>query len=438
MRGGDGLSTIRPMPEDLRRGAARQLSPSALAAGAIGNLLEWYDFGLYGYFAPILGRLFFPVHDTLASLIGAYVGFAVGFAMRPVGGALLGHVGDRFGRRFVLLLSVTLMGVGTTAIALLPTYADAGVAAPLLLLAVRLFQGISVGGEYTGSVAYLVETAPPGRRGFAGSMANIGSTAGVLLAAGVAAGSVTFASADQVESWAWRLPFAFGGVLATGALLLRRRLRESDVAPARMREAPLKRAFERDRRLMAVAVLFTSGYGAVNYLTMVFFPIYAGTFGRVSEAHALQATTFAQALALAVVPLAGIANDVVIRRRTLLILAFAAEFVFALAAFQLARSGGIAGFAAAQLGFGALLALVMGTDPAMVSEQFPGEYRMSGYSVVFNLGLGIAGGSAPAIATALIAVTGFALVPALYLMLAAGAAATGAFLMADRSRGPLP
>ena len=427
------------MPEsDTRLRTAAKLSPTALAAGGIGNLLEWYDFGLYGYFAPILGRLFFPSHDPLASLIGAYAGFAVGFAMRPIGGAVLGHVGDRLGRRFVLLLSVTLMGFGTTAIALLPTYAAAGMAAPLLLLTIRLFQGFSVGGEYTGSVAYLVETAPAERRGFAGSMANIGSTAGVLLAAAAAAATVTFASDAQLASWAWRLPFMLGGVLAIGALLLRRRLRDEGAPPARMRELPLKRALTRDPRLLAIAVLFTSGYGVVNYLTMVFFPIYATQFGGLSEAQALQTTTLAQALALAVVPLAGLANDAVIRRRTLLIAAFTAELTVALGAFLLARDGGLAGFAAAQLVFGALLALVMGTDPAMLSEQFPGEYRMSAYSVAFNLGLGIAGGTAPAIATALIAATGFTLAPALYLMLAAGAAAAGAFLMADRSRGPLP
>lgn len=414
-----------------------QLSPAALAAGGIGNLLEWYDFGLYGYFAPVLGRLFFPSHDPLASLVGAYAGFAIGFAMRPIGGAVLGHLGDRLGRRFVLLLSVTLMGVGTTAIALLPTYAAIGTAAPAMLLAVRLFQGFSVGGEYTGSVAYLVETAPTHRRGFAGSMANIGSTAGVLLAAAVAAATVSFSTDAQLTSWAWRVPFVLGGVLAACALLLRRRLRETGAPHTRTREAPLKRAMIRDRRLMAVAVLFTSGYGAVNYLTMVFFPVYAGQFGRVSEAHALQATTLAQALALAVVPLAGIANDTIIRRRTLLLLAFAAEFVAALGAFLLARDGGLAGFALAQVVFGALLALVMGTDPAMVSEQFPREYRMSAYSVAFNLGLGLGGGSAPAIATALIAATGFTLAPALYLMVAAGAAAVGAFLMVDRSRSPL-
>ncbi|HYL32832.1 MAG TPA: MFS transporter [Stellaceae bacterium] len=417
--------------------ATTRLSSVALAAGGIGNLLEWYDFGLYGYLAPVLGRLFFPSHDAVASLIGAYAGFAVGFAMRPIGGAVLGHLGDRFGRRFVLLLSVTLMGVGTTAIALLPTYAAAGIAAPLLLLLVRLFQGFSVGGEYTGSVAYLIESAPTNRRGFAGSMANIGSTAGVLLASAVATVTISFASDAQLIAWAWRLPFALGGVLATSALLLRRSLRDADTPSVHRREAPLRRAVTRDGRLMAVAVLFTSGYGVVNYLTMVFFPVYAGTFGNVSEAHALQATTLAQALALAIVPLAGIANDSIVRRRTLLIVAFGAEFAAALAAFLLARDGGVAGFAAAQIAFGALLALVMGTDPAMLAEQFPREYRMSAYSVAFNLGLGIAGGTAPAVATALIAVSGYTLAPAFYLMAAAGAAVTGAWLMTDRSRDPL-
>jgi MHS family proline/betaine transporter-like MFS transporter len=427
------------MPDsDTAARSAAKLSPTALAAGGIGNVLEWYDFGLYGYFAPVLGRLFFPSHDPLASLIGAYAGFAIGFAMRPVGGAVLGHIGDRFGRRFVLLLSVALMGTGTTAIAVLPTYAAAGLAAPVLLLVIRLFQGFSVGGEFTGSVAYLVETAPGDRRGLAGSMANLGSTGGMLLAVGVAAGTVTFAGDAQLTAWAWRVPFALGGVLAIAALLLRRRLPEIDTPAAELRELPIKRAMRRDRRLMAIAILFSSGYGVVNYLTMVFFPVYAATFGGLSQARALQMTTLAQALALAVVPLAGLASDAVLRRRSLLIVAFGAEFVAALGAFLLARSGGLAGFAAAQLGFGVLLALVMGTAPAMVAEQFPGEYRVSAYSVTFNLGLGIGGGTAPAIATALIDFTGFTLTPALYLMLAAAAAAAGAWLMVDRSRERLP
>ena len=138
----------------------RHLPLPSLLAGGVGNLLEWYDFGLYGLFAPILAPLFFPAHDRIASLIGAYSGFAIGFAARPLGGVVLGHVGDRVGRRAVMVCSIVLMGFATTAMAILPTYEAIGVGAPMLLLLIRVLQGFSVGGEYTGSVAYLVETAP--------------------------------------------------------------------------------------------------------------------------------------------------------------------------------------------------------------------------------------------------------------------------------------
>lgn len=191
-----------------------RMSATALSAGAGGNLLEWYDFGVYGLLAPVLAADFFPADDRIASLIGAYGLFAAGFAMRPIGGVVLGHLGDRLGRRFVLVYSIVLMGLATAAIAFVPTYDTIGVGAPLLLLLLRVVQGFSVGGEFTGSVSYLVETAPRHRRGLAGSFANFGSTAGMLLTAAVAAATVTLASAEQLHSWAWRIPFLLGGIIA--------------------------------------------------------------------------------------------------------------------------------------------------------------------------------------------------------------------------------
>ena len=137
-----------------------KLSVESLGAGMIGNVLEWYDFGLYGYLAPMIGEHFFPSHNPVASLIGAYGGFAIGFAVRPLGGAVLGHLGDRIGRQAVLVLSVVMMGLATTMIGFLPTYQEIGIWAPILLLLIRLFQGFSVGGEFTGSVSYLIETSP--------------------------------------------------------------------------------------------------------------------------------------------------------------------------------------------------------------------------------------------------------------------------------------
>ena len=408
-------------------------------AGALGNVLEWYDFGLYGLFAPILAPLFFPAQDRIASLIGAYGGFAIGFAVRPLGGAVFGHVGDRVGRRAVLVTSIVLMGFATTAMALLPTYDAIGVGAPVLLLLIRVLQGFSVGGEYTGSVAYLVETAPGERRGLAGSVANIGATAGMLLAAGVAATTAMLTYAPDIQRWAWRVPFLIGGAIAVAGYVLRHRLRDTGYAPkpATHDALPLREAIAKAPRAMLLALLFTSGYGVANYLTMVFLPTYATEFGGVTAQQALEATTAGQALALFVVPLAAWLTDRAIPRRTLLVIAFAAEFAVAWGGFALAGHGSVAGVWTAQLGFAFLLALIMAAEPATLAEQFRSEFRLSAYSVTFNLGIGLAGGTAPLVAVALIGATGNELAPAWYLMLASVIAAGAAFLMADRSRKPL-
>lgn len=408
-------------------------------AGAVGNVLEWYDFGLYGLFAPILAPLFFPAHDRIASLIGAYSGFAIGFAVRPLGAAVLGQMGDRVGRRVVLVSAIVLMGIATTAMAILPTYGAIGVGAPALLLLIRVLQGFSVGGEYTGSVAYLVEIAPGRRRGMAGSIANIGATAGMLLASGAAAATAMLVSSEEAQRWAWRVPFLIGGVIAVAGYILRHRLRETGYVPkpSARDSLPLREAIAKAPDAMLLALVFTSGYGVVNYLTMVFLPAYAAELGGVALEQALQANTAGQALALFVVPLTAWLTDRGIPRRTLLIIAFTAEFVVAWFSFALVGHGSVGGVWTAQLGFAFLFALIMAAEPATMAELFRSEFRMSAYSVSFNLGIGLVGGTAPMAAVALIAATGNDMAPAWYLMLASAIAAGAAFLMVDRSRKPL-
>lgn len=421
-------------------GAADSLSFESLGAGMIGNVLEWYDFGLYGYLAPQIATQFFPSHDKIASLLGAYGGFAIGFLFRPIGGAILGHIGDRIGRQAVMIASVVLMGFATTAIGFLPTYAMIGIWAPILLLLVRIFQGFSVGGEFTGSVSYLVETAPTKRRGLAGSFANIGSTVGYLLAAGVAAIALTYAK-DLPHGLGWRLPFMFGGVLAIFAYVVRSRLTDSGYEPDKdakdSRELPLLRAFRMSPRAMTLAVLFTWGYGVADYLTLVFLPTFASKFGHMSEASALDINTLAEGVAVLVIPLAGWLTDFAIRRRSMLILAFGLILVAAIEFFGLAEAEGVWGFVIAQLGFAVFLGMIMGTAPAMLAELFPSEYRLSGYSLTFNIGLGLGGGTAPLIATALIGLTGFKLAAAGYLIFGAVLSIVALWLMTDRSRAPL-
>lgn len=403
-------------------------------AGAIGNLLEWYDFGLYGLLAPVLASEFFPGHQRTAALIGVYGGFAAGFAMRPIGAVALGHLGDRIGRRFVLALSVLLMGIATVVVGILPTYRSVGMWAPIFLIAVRLFQGFSVGGEYVDSVTYLVEMASSERRGFAGSIANWGSTAGMLLAAGVAAAVTGLAGSALVTSWVWRLPFFLGGVIACAAYLLRRHLPESERAAVRadakeLHEAPLRRAIREQPKVLLAALLFTSGYGIVNYLTMVLLPTYASEYGHIGVHDALRINTAGQGLALFVVPLSGWLSDRVWTHRGLLVAAFSAEGIISWEAFRLVESHGVEGLWLAQLAFAFLLAIVMGNEPAFLCGQFREGHRVSAYAVVFNIGIGIAGGTAPVSAMALINATSNTMAPAAYLIFGAALAVIGALAL---------
>ena len=426
-------------------------------AGAIGNVVEWYDFGLYGLLAPVLATLFFPSHDRFAALLGVYGGFAVGFAVRPLGAIVLGRVGDRQGRQFVLVLSVVLMGAATVAVGGLPSYQAVGIWAPVLLILIRLFQGFSVGGEFVGSVTYLVEASAASRRGIAGSVANVGATIGMLMAAGAAA----LAESSAHTAWAWRVPFFFGGALAFVGYLLRRHLpqdaTESDASaskehtqssePSAAREpGPLAKlaarwpaldAFRRAPRTMLFALLFTCGYGVSNYVIMVFLPTFAHEFAGVADAAALKINTAGQALVLLIAPIAGWLSDRWLRRRTLLALAFAAQAAVAWECFQWTAHAGVRGLWPAQLLLAGLLAAVMGTAPAMLAEQFARGYRVSAHAFVLNAGIGIAGGTAPMVAVALIRATHNRMAPAVYLALACVASTIGAMLLSDRSREAL-
>ena len=414
---------------------------TAVLAGVVGNILEWYDFALYGFMASILSGLFFPDSNHLVSLIATYGVFAVGFVMRPLGSVVFGWMGDTFGRSYTLILSVAMMALPTLALGLLPTYATAGLTAPILLVAVRMVQGLSVGGEFSTSVTYLVETASPGRRGLAGSWANIGSLGGMLLGSGAASLATGLLSDAALQSWGWRIPFLFGGVLGAIAIFLRRGLPESphfkSYQNARCTTSPLVEAFTCNRRETMQGVLFASAYGALFYLALVYLPTWIAEVSTIPLDAAMRINTLTLALLIPLIPLAGWVSDRLVRRTHLLTAGIALIAVAGVVAMPWILTGGEKAAMIGQIAIGLLLALPLGAAPALFTEQFPEDDRLTAYSIVFNTGLGVVGGLTPVAASWLILQTGSELAPLIVLIAAAIAGIAGLVWMTDRSRAPL-
>ena len=209
-----------------------------IAAGVIGNTLEWYDFAIYGYFAAQIGRHFFPHEDAVAQLLSAFGVFAVGYLVRPIGGVIVGHIGDTLGRRSALTFSVAAMAIPTFLMGLLPGYQTIGLLAPIGLTLLRIVQGLSVGGEYTSSMVFVVESAPEGRRGLMGALAASGSAVGMLLGSAVGAAFAASMSTAALDAWGWRIPFLLGLVVGVAGYILRRYVLETGVMEKRAR-API-------------------------------------------------------------------------------------------------------------------------------------------------------------------------------------------------------
>lgn len=283
----------------------------------------------------------------------------------------------------------------------------------------------------------MVETARPGRRGLTGSWANFGSLAGTLLGSGFAAAMNGWLSPAALETWGWRVPFLCGGVLCLGAYIYVRRLapvpqmahHETQHGPDR--DSPLREALTRDLRTTLLAVAFTCGYGVFFYMPLVYLPTYASSIGGIDNSLTLAINFAGIALAMPLIPLVGWLSDRLVRRRRLLLVIFAATVVLGWPLMALAGQG------IAQAGLSILIAFPLGAAPALFVEMFPAEDRLSGYSLAYNLGYGIIGGTAPMLATWLISETGLKSAPGLYLAALALVSVIALWLMVDRSREPL-
>jgi MHS family proline/betaine transporter-like MFS transporter len=400
----------------------------------IGNVLEWYDFAIYGYFAAAIGRHFFPHEDPVAQLLSSFGVFAVGYLMRPAGGALIGHIGDRFGRRRALTFSVAAMAISTFLVGLLPGYATISLAAPVTLTLLRMVQGLSVGGEYTSSIVFLIEHAPESRRGLMGSLAPCAASGGILLGSAVGAGFAAAMPTETLNAWGWRIPFLLGPVVGIAGYLLRRHMQET-VTVERGQRAPIVETLH-DHWRIVLHIAGLSAFVAVSfYVSFVYLVSWLQIADRIAPARALEINSFSMAILLPVTIAGGWLSDRV-GRRPILQLATVLGFVTTLPLWLLMHHPSAELALLGQLGMVLIVGLFNGALAAAIVERAPPSVRCTAVALGYNVCLGVIGGLSPLAATWLVQRTGDEVAPAFLIMATAVISLLVVLRMAETRRAP--
>ena len=399
----------------------RPVSRRSLAIAAFSTIVEWYDFTLYLYFATVLSRVFFG--GGAASLLTTLGGFAIAYLMRPLGAVFFGHIGDRRGRRHMMLMSVALMTAAMLATALLPTFSRVGIAAGGLLFLLRCVMGFSVGGEYTGVVAYLLEGAPRHRRGLIASSASAASEVGALLAVGISALTVASMSEASLASWGWRIPFLFGAALAGSVWFARAHMEESpefhrQLAERTVPDSPLRHSIANHKAAIARAFAISALGSITYYVGITYVPAFLTSAGKLTESASLWLSTAAAVIVIAVTPLIGALSDRIGRKPVLAALSLA-NIVLPATMFALMASGSHERALLGALVLAALAGGVSAVGAVATAEQFPGEARVTGLALGATMATAIFGGLTPWMAQLLIARTGWALAPGAMIALVA-------------------
>lgn len=388
-----------------------------ILAGLVGNVMEWFDFAVYGYFASIIGTHFFPSENPAISLIAAFGAFAAGFLVRPLGGLLFGRIGDLVGRKRAMLLSVMAMAVPTVLIGLMPTYRTIGIAAPILLVLLRIIQGLSVGGEYTSSLIFLAEHAKPGHRARTAFWGMWGATAGILLGSAIGAFISGVLTEEQLLNWGWRIPFLLGSLVALTGYLIRRGIHTT--TPVGASESPIKDTFGRYRWDVLKVALLNVGFGVGFYAAFVYAVTYIKTIDKLPESVALDLNTMSMVLLLCLIPVASWLSDH-IGRKPLMIMGSAILTFGAIPLFHLLHSTDAATIFMGEFGFVLAVALMAGGIVAANVELIPSAVRCTGLAFAYNASIGFFGGTTPLISAWLINSTGDPISPA-YWVAGAGA-----------------
>ncbi len=416
----------------------------AVKAAALGNAMEWFDFGVYSYIAVTLGKVFFPSGNPTAQLLSTFGAFAAAFLVRPLGGMVFGPLGDRVGRQKVLAVTMIMMAAGTFAIGLIPSYATIGVWAPVLLLAARLVQGFSTGGEYAGASTFIAEYAPDRRRGFLGSWLEFGTLAGYIGGAGLVTLMTALLSDGDLMSWGWRIPFLIAGPMGIVGLYLRMRLEETPAFAAEVAKAetarpkvPLREMVTGQWRALLLCVGLVLVFNVTDYMLLSYMPSYLTSELEYDETHGLLVVLGVMALMMVVQPFAGALTDRV-GRRPVIAAGCAGFLLLSVPALLLIREGSLLAVALGMGALGMLLVCFTASMPSALPALFPTRVRYGSLSIGFNVSVSLFGGTTPLVVTALIGATGDMMMPAYYMMAAAVVGGVAVWFMTESAGRPLP
>lgn len=393
-----------------------------IAAGALATMFEWYDYAVYGYFAVIIGKNFFPHADKIMEIMSAFAVFATGFVMRPIGAIFFGYIGDKLGRRKALSLSVVMMAIATCLLGVIPTYQQIGILAPIVLVIIRLVQGLALGGNYGGSFVFAIEHAHTNKRGFAGSLTMVGVIVGFLLGSGMAVIFSKLLSEADLQEWGWRIPFLLGLIaLFVGVYIQNHTEETSDFknkqSPTNaVTRLPIITIFKQYKKNIAQAMGFLLFDLVGFHILFSFMTTYLTTYAKIPMQTALQINTANLLCMVLCIPLFGIAADRFGYKKIMYFVA-SSFLILSYPAFVIFSQGDVMQCWLMQLFFAIVMAAVYGVLPVAIVELFPVDVRYSASSFVCNSSAAIFGGTAPWFSTWLIYKTDLLTAPAFYLML---------------------
>lgn len=402
------------------------VAKKTVVATALGNAMEWFDFGIYSYLVVIIGTVFYSGVSDSAQLVFSFGTFAVAFLVRPIGGMFFGMLGDRLGRKKILAVTLIMMAIATFSIGLIPSYESIGITAPILLLCARLIQGFSTGGEYAGAMTFIAESTPDKKRGFMASGLEVGTLAGYILGAGLVTALTYGLGTETMHDWGWRVPFLIAGPMGMIGLYLRNQLEESPAFAAmeekieemgRKPHVSMKELFQFHRRSLLLCLVLVFFYNVIDYTVLTYMPSHLTAVLGYGVTKGLLLILIVMFIMIPIVLAMGYFADQVGNKRIIQV-SLIGVIVLSIPSFLLIGEGSNWQVFFGLLILGTLLSYIKGTMTSLLPSLFFTEVRYGGLAIAYNISASLFGGTAPLLISWLIAMTANRLMPAYYLIFA--------------------